>query len=81
MREKGMKATGCNAAIRAINAYLHWNSPTKDRKCAPGCAHFRIPRMKEPELILPTFTEPQIRLLSCGGREFHPELQKAVSLA
>ena len=23
MREKGLKATGANAAIRAINAYLH----------------------------------------------------------
>ena len=23
MREKGLKATGCNSAIRAINAYLH----------------------------------------------------------
>jgi integrase/recombinase XerD len=26
MREKGLKATGCNCAIRAINAYLHWSS-------------------------------------------------------
>ena len=24
MREAGLKETGCNAAIRAINAYLHW---------------------------------------------------------
>jgi integrase/recombinase XerD len=23
MRERGLKATGCNAATRAINAYLH----------------------------------------------------------
>jgi integrase/recombinase XerD len=23
MREKGLKETGCNAAIRATNAYLH----------------------------------------------------------
>jgi integrase/recombinase XerD len=23
MRQKGLKATGCNSAIRAINAYLH----------------------------------------------------------
>lgn len=27
MREKGLKATGCNSAIRAINAYLHWRQP------------------------------------------------------
>ena len=24
MREKGLKATGCNCTIRAINAYLKW---------------------------------------------------------
>jgi hypothetical protein len=30
MREKGLKATGCNSAIRAINAYLKWSgSPLK----------------------------------------------------
>ena len=26
MRKKGLKETGCNAVIRAINAYLHWTS-------------------------------------------------------
>jgi integrase len=52
MREKGLKATGCNSAIRAINAYLKWaESP------------HRIQQMKEPQLILPTFTMPQISLL------------------
>ena len=25
MREKGLKATGCNSAIQAINAYLKWS--------------------------------------------------------
>jgi len=25
MREKGLKATGCNSAIRAINACLKWS--------------------------------------------------------
>ena len=52
MREKGLRATGCNSAIRSINAYLKWSgSPLK------------IPQMKEPNLILPTFTAPQIQLL------------------
>ncbi len=52
MREKGLKATGCNSAIRAINAYLRWTgSPLK------------IPQLKEPQLILPTFTPQQIRQL------------------
>jgi integrase/recombinase XerD len=52
MREKGLKATGCNSAIRAINAYMKWSgSPLK------------IPQLKEPQLVLPTFTPQQIRLL------------------
>jgi integrase/recombinase XerD len=52
MREKGLKATGCNSAIRAINAYLKWSeSPLK------------IPQMKEPQMVLPTFTAAQVALL------------------
>jgi integrase/recombinase XerD len=52
MRERGRKATGCNCAIRAINAYLRWSgSPLK------------IPQLKEPQLVLPTFTPQQIRTL------------------
>jgi integrase/recombinase XerD len=52
MREKGLRATGCNSAIRAINAYLKWSgSPLK------------IPQLKEPQFIPPTFTAPQIKLL------------------
>jgi hypothetical protein len=35
MREKGLKETAANAAIRAINSYLHWNSGS-DRKCGTG---------------------------------------------
>jgi integrase/recombinase XerD len=52
MREKGLKATGCNSAIRAINAYLKWSdSPLK------------IHELKEPVLVLPTFTPQQFRTL------------------
>lgn len=52
MRERGLKATGCNCAIRAINAYLKWSgSPLKIRP------------MKEPRLVLPTLSEPQIKQL------------------
>ncbi|HET8823891.1 MAG TPA: hypothetical protein VFM77_02090 [Terriglobales bacterium] len=44
MREKGLRATGCNSAIRSINAYLKWaGSPLK------------IPQMKEPQFVLPTY--------------------------
>ena len=52
MREKGLKATGCNSAIRAINAYLKWS----------GSA-LKIQQLKEPRLVLPTFTPKQVRLL------------------
>ncbi len=62
MREKGLKATGCNCAIRAINAYLHWSAST-ERKCGPGCPHPRIPQLKEPQLVLPTFTASQVARL------------------
>lgn len=52
MREKGLKATGCNSAIRAINAYLRWSGLT-----------LKIPQLKEPQLVLPTFTAQQAHLL------------------
>jgi integrase/recombinase XerD len=63
MREKGLKATGCNSAIRAINSYLHWTS-NPNIKCGPLCTHPRIAELKEPEIILPTFTVQQVRLLT-----------------
>src|SRR5664279_2841718 len=62
MREKGLKETGCNAVIRAVNSYLHWNSGA-ERKCGPGCSHPRIAQLKEPQNVLPTLTEAQIKLL------------------
>lgn len=72
MREKGLKATGCNAAIRAINAYLHWNSVEGERKCGPGCQHPHIPQLKEPENILPTLTTAQVtRLVNWKPRPKH----------
>ena len=62
MREKGLKETGCNAAIRAINAYLHWTTGS-ERKCGAGCTHPRIAQLKEPQNILPTLTEGQVKLI------------------
>ncbi len=52
MREKGRKATGCNATIRALNSYLKWS----------GSPH-KVPPLKEPQLVLPTFTPQQFRQL------------------
>src|SRR5579864_442701 len=63
MREKGLKPTGCNSAIRAINTYLHWSAVGSEIKCSPACKHPRICQLKEPQLVLPTFTVQQVRLL------------------
>ena len=63
MREKGLKATGCKFAIRAINAYLDWSSGAGERKCGPGCQHPHIAQLKEPENVLPTFTTAQVKQL------------------
>src|ERR1700678_1828440 len=52
MSVSGRKATGCNCAIRAINAYLRWS----------GSA-LNVPRLKEPQLVMPVFTAQQIRQL------------------
>lgn len=52
MREKGLRATGCNSAIRSINAYLKWSGSL-----------LKIPQMKEPQIILPTYSSTQLQLL------------------
>jgi integrase/recombinase XerD len=77
MREAGLKETGCNAALRAINAYLHWNSGA-ERKCGAGCNHPRIGQLREPQNILPTLTESQVKLIvgwklgkNCYRRRWH----------
>ena len=64
MREKGLKATGANSAIRAINSYLHWKAKGADIKCGVGCEHLRVAYLKEPDIILPTFTLAQVTLLT-----------------
>jgi integrase/recombinase XerD len=77
MREKGLNETGCNAPIRAINAYLHWNSGV-ELKCGAGCSHPRIPRLKGPQNIMPTLTEAQVKLIvnwePKGGRFYRRRL-------
>jgi integrase/recombinase XerD len=60
MRET-RSAVGCNSAIRAINGYLHWNTVGLERKCGPGCVHPRAPKLKEPQVIMPTFTMEQVK--------------------
>ena len=61
MREKGLKATGFNSAIRAINAYLKWAASDQ-----------RIAQLKEPQLVLPTFSVAQVtRLIGSKPRSFY----------
>jgi integrase/recombinase XerD len=62
MREAGLKATGCNAATRAINCYLHWSSGTSGR-CSSSCKHPKIQPLREPQMVFPTFTTEQVKLL------------------
>jgi integrase/recombinase XerD len=70
MREKGLKATGCNCAIRAINSYLHWSSKP-NRKCGAGCTHPRIAQLKEPQTIFPTLSEVQIKRIVAWKPQGH----------
>jgi integrase/recombinase XerD len=63
MREKGLKPSGCNSAIQALNCYSHWASVGADIKCGSGCRHPKIAQLKVPQLVLPTFTAQQIQLL------------------
>jgi integrase/recombinase XerD len=63
MREKGLKPTGVNSVIQALNSYAHWATVGSDSKCGSGCRHPKIAHLKVPDLVLPTFTEPQVRLL------------------
>ncbi len=61
MREKGLKATGCNSAIRAINAYLKWF----------GSPH-RVLYLKEDQRVLSTFKLPDIKkLVSYKPKNFY----------
>jgi integrase/recombinase XerD len=52
IREKGLRATGCNSAIRSINAYLKWSG-----------SRLKSPQMKEPQIILPAYSARQLELL------------------
>lgn len=52
MRETGRKATGCNSVICAINAYLNWSGSS-----------VKVRQLKEPQLVLPTFTDAQVKRL------------------
>lgn len=49
MRDAGLKASSVNCRLRSINAYLKWSGSS-----------IKIPKLKEPEKILPTFSKADI---------------------
>ena len=63
MRTKGLKPTGCNSVIQALNSYTHWVNAGGDCKCGSGCLHPKLAHLKVPDFVPPTFTEPQVRAL------------------
>jgi integrase/recombinase XerD len=63
MRAKGLTASSCNCHIRAVNSYLHWASGLSS-KCCAACSHLKVPRLKEEQRILPTFTVDDIKKIS-----------------
>ncbi len=60
-RQKGLSPAGCNSRRTAVNAYLKWaGSP------------LRIPKMKQPFVVLPTFTADQVKkLVGYKPRDFY----------
>jgi integrase/recombinase XerD len=71
MREAGLKATGCNAAIRAINCYLRW---------VGSKGHLKP--LQEPEFIPPMFTVAQITsILRFRPRTFYEKRVHLLLLA
>ncbi|WP_157467243.1 tyrosine-type recombinase/integrase [Edaphobacter aggregans] len=62
MREKGLKETGANAILRCLNAYLHWASGS-ERRCGAGCTHPHVRQLREPELVLPVFSDAEVKRL------------------
>lgn len=72
MRAKGLTASSCNCHIRAVNSYLHWDSGVST-KCCAACSHLKVPRLKEEQRILPTFSTEDIKkLLKWKPKGFFP---------
>jgi integrase/recombinase XerD len=60
MRAAGLKASSCNCRIRAVNSFLHWASG-HSTKCCAACSHLKVPRLKEEQRVLPTFSAEDVR--------------------
>ena len=53
MRERGLKPSSCNNRIRAVNSYLQWLG-----------SDLRVPKLKEEQRVLPTFSVEDIGKLA-----------------
>jgi site-specific recombinase XerD len=62
LKDRGASHITINSYLRAVNAYLHWRDG-KGEKCSPQCSHIHIPRLKEEQKILTTFSPDQIKHL------------------
>jgi integrase/recombinase XerD len=74
LREHELTEAGCNCVSRGINSYLHWASGS-DRPCGAGCQHPRIARLREPQQVMPVFTEAQIKKLVAWKPKGTPDLR------
>ncbi len=63
MRAQGLSASSCNCRIRAVNSYLHWASGQGTKRCA-ACSHLKVPKLKEEQRILPTFSVEDVQKLA-----------------
>ena len=53
----------------ALSTPIYIGLVESERKCGAGCTHPRIRQLKEPQIILPTFTEAQVNCSSVGSRD------------
>lgn len=75
LREAKMSPASCNNRIRSVNAYLHWLAANGDGsdgfdtmasqevKCGSGCRHLHVAKLKEPQNVVTTYTNEQVRVL------------------
>jgi site-specific recombinase XerD len=57
--QRGVSPISVNTWLRCINAFLHWRDG-EGAKCTPQCKHIHLPRLKEEQKVLGTFTPEQI---------------------
>jgi hypothetical protein len=70
MREAGLNASSVNCCLRSINAYLKWSG-----------SKLKVPKLKEQQNVLPTFTTEDIKkLVMCKPKGFYERRLHALML-